>query len=65
MPGPSELCCHAQFANFREVMMGSLMGEGDTCPYLLLRVRPYAAILASLHLSRWTLYLNFSTLPGR
>ena len=44
--------------------MGSLMGEGDTCPYLLLRVRPYAAVSASLHLCRWILYPNFSTPPG-
>ena len=61
MPEPSELCCCAQFANFREVMMRSLMGEGDTCPYLLLRVRPYAAISASLPSYCRTLHADFPT----
>ena len=40
--------------------MRSLMGEGDTCPYLLLRVRPYAAISASLLLTAGPCMLIFN-----
>lgn len=42
--------------------MRSLMGEGDTCPYLLLRVRPYAAISASLLSYCRTLHADSPTL---
>ena len=42
--------------------MRSLMGEGDTCPYLLLRVCPYAAMSASLPSHCRTLHADSPTL---